>query len=74
MRGEKQTGKAATRKSVVANSLQAMNPDLARVAPESLQSLLQASHPDPFALLGAHGGPVLVVTSEPAGCVVWVVA
>ena len=62
MRGEKQTGKAATRKSVVANSLQAMNPDLARVAPESLQSLLQASHPDPFALLGAHavaGGVVL---------------
>lgn len=62
MRGEKQAGKAGTRKSVAANSLQAMNPDLARVAPDSLQSLLQAGHPDPFALLGAHpvaGGVVL---------------
>ena len=62
MRGEKQAGKARTRTSVAAPPLQAMDPDLARVAPESLQSLLQASHADPFALLGAHpvaGGMVL---------------
>ena len=54
MRGEKQAGKARTRTSVAASPLQAMDPNLARVAPESLQSLLQASHADPFALLGAH--------------------
>ncbi len=31
-----------------------MDPELARLGGGSLQSLLEAGHPDPFALLGAH--------------------
>ena len=34
MRGEKQAGKAGTRKSVAANSLQAMNPDFPSLYPD----------------------------------------